>query len=43
MKCESLVSINDFSREEIMELLEKNPEELTEEEKAIIEAYINIV
>ncbi len=27
----------------IMELLEKNPEELTEEEKAIIEAYINIV
>ena len=30
-------------KDKIMELLEKNPEELTEEEKAIIEAYINIV
>lgn len=30
-------------KEEIMELLKKRVEELTEEEKAIIEAYINIV
>ncbi len=30
-------------RDKVMELLKKNAEELTEEEKAIIEAYINIV
>ncbi len=30
-------------RDQIMELLKKNADELTEEEKAIIEAYINIV
>ncbi len=30
-------------RDKVIELLKKNPEELTEEEKAIIEAYINIV
>ena len=30
-------------RDKVMELLKKNVEELTEEEKAIIEAYINIV
>ena len=30
-------------RQQVMELLKKNVEDLTEEEKAIIEAYINIV
>ena len=34
--------LNEY-KEEIMELLKKRVEELTEEEKAIIEAYINIV
>ena len=33
----------DEYKEQIMELLKKNEDELTEEEKALIEAYINIV
>ena len=33
----------DEYKEQIMELLKKNADELTEEEKALIEAYINIV
>ncbi len=33
----------DEYKEKIMELLKKNADELTEEEKALIEAYINIV
>ena len=36
------ISIEEY-RDKIMELLKKSTEELTEEERAIIEAYINIV